>query len=239
MSTLMKFFDPNDDLLITQRGLPHWAQDGCVVFITWRMNDSLPGHVLAAWRDQRNTWLTRRNIDPKNPGWKNRLHQLPPTEVADFHEAFTEAWHALLDRGHGSCVLRDPRCATVVRDSLLHFNGDRYQMHSFVIMPNHLHLLVTFPDRDAMLSQCESWKRFTGTQLNRLLGTTGRFWQQDAFDHLVRHQAQYHRLLRYLAENPMKARLHSSEYLLYSSHHSPSDESPPRHPEGDVHFSSP
>jgi hypothetical protein len=99
MSTLMKFFDPNDDLLITQRGLPHWAQDGCVVFITWRMNDSLPGDVLAAWRDQRNTWLTRRNIDPKNPGWKNRLHQLPPTEVADFHEAFTEAWHALLDRG--------------------------------------------------------------------------------------------------------------------------------------------
>lgn len=232
MTTIMKFFDPNDDLLITQRGLPHWAQDGRVVFITWRMNDSLPVEVLNTWRAQRTSWLAQRNIDPQIPGWKKQLHALPPAEVAEFHETFTESWHQLLDQGHGSCALREPKCAAIVRDSLLHFDGDRYQMHSFVIMPNHLHLLVTFSDREAMLAQCESWKRFTGTQLNRLLGTTGRFWQQDAFDHLVRHQAQYHRLLRYLAENPIKARLNPGEYVLYSSHHSPSDESS-SHPPGE------
>jgi type I restriction enzyme R subunit len=229
----MKFFDPNDDLLITQRGLPHWAQDGRVVFITWRMNDSLPSETLADWRTRRTSWLTLRNIDPQVPGWKRRIHELPPADIAEFHETFTSAWHQLLDEGHGSCALRSPECANIVHDSLLHFNGDRYQMHSFIIMPNHLHMLVTFPDRDTMLSQCESWKRFTATHLNRRLGTTGRFWQPDAFDHLVRHQAQYHRLLRYLAENPLKAHLKPTEYILYSSpeslhqsgHHSPSDES--------------
>lgn len=232
----MKFFDPNDGLLITQRGLPHWAQDGCVVFITWRMADSLPTEVLTTWRTQRAAWLADHQIDPQIPGWKKLLHELSPAEVAEFHETFTEAWHTLLDQGHGSCALRNPKCATLVRDSLLHFDGIRYQMHTFVIMPNHLHLLVTFPDRQSMLAQCESWKRFTGTQLNRHLGTTGRFWQQDAFDHLVRHQAQYHRLLRYLAENPTRARLKPDEYILYnandSSHHSPSDEISP-HPLGE------
>jgi hypothetical protein len=153
----MKFFDPNDDLLITQRGLPHWAQDGRVVFITWRMNDSLPTETLADWRTRRTSWLTLRNIDPQVPGWKRRIHELPPADIAEFHETFTSAWHQLLDEGHGSCALRSPECANIVHDSLLHFNGDRYQMHSFVIMPNHLHMLVTFPDRDTMLSQCESW----------------------------------------------------------------------------------
>jgi type I restriction enzyme R subunit len=50
----MRFFDPNDDLLITQRRLPHWAQDGCVVFITWRTSDSMPKDVLDRWRADRN-----------------------------------------------------------------------------------------------------------------------------------------------------------------------------------------
>lgn len=227
----MKFFDPNDDLLITRRGLPHWAQDGRVVFITWRMADSLPAEILSPWRNRRAAWLARHQIDPQNPNWKKHLHDLPPAEVAEFHASFTEAWHGLLDQGHGSCALRLPDCAAVVRDSLLHFDGERYQIHGFVIMPNHLHLLVTFPDREAMLAQCESWKRFTGTQLNRHLGTTGRFWQQDAFDHLVRHETQYLRLLRYLAENPVKAKLKAGEYVLHLSHHqsshlSPRDESP-------------
>ncbi len=232
--TAMKFFDPNDDLLITQRGLPHWAQDDRVVFITWRMQDSLPVELLSAWRSKRSLWLRDRGLDPESPDWKKHLQKLPLAEIAEFHATFTEARHRFLDQGYGSCALRDPACAAIVRDSLLHFEGDRYQMHGFVIMPNHVHLLVTFPDRQAILEQCESWKRFTSTRLNRLLNKTGRFWQQDAFDHLVRGPAQYHRLVQYLADNPIKAHLQPSEYLLYhnaqireigqSSPHSPSED---------------
>ncbi|MFN0077824.1 MAG: transposase [Prosthecobacter sp.] len=216
----MRFFNPHDDLLITQRKLPHWAQDGAVVFITWRTLDSMPQEVLEGWRAERNRWLVAHDIDPTLPGWKAQVQDLPLEQMTEYHEQFTTKWHEHLDLGHGACVLRQPELAQIVRDSLLYFDGDRYEMLDFVIMPNHVHLLACFPDKAALLEQCESWKHFTGVQINRRLGTKGRFWQQDAFDHLVRHEAQFRRLQRYIAENPAHAGLRSGEALRWkSSHH--------------------
>ena len=83
-------------------------------------------------------------------------------------------------------------------------------------MPNHVHLIGAFADEGAMLQQCESWKRFTATHVNRELGRRGRFWQQDAFDHLVRSESQFVRLRHYIADNPKKAGLAPGEYLHYS-----------------------
>jgi hypothetical protein len=83
-------------------------------------------------------------------------------------------------------------------------------------MPKHVHLLVAFPDDDALLKQCESCKRFTATAINKLIGGTGRFWQQDGFDHLVRSERQSAVLRRYLLENPFKARLKAGEFLNFS-----------------------
>ncbi len=216
----MRFFNPHDDLLITQRKLPHWAQDVAVVFITWRTLDSMPQEVLEGWRAERNRWLVAHNIDPTLPGWKTQVQDLPLEQMTEYHEQFTTRWHEHLDAGHGACVLRQPELAQIVRDSLLHFDGDRYEMLDFVIMPNHVHLLACFPDKAALLEQCESWKHFTGVQINRQLGTKGRFWQQDAFDHLVRHEAQFRRLQHYIAENPAHASLREGEALRWqSSHH--------------------
>lgn len=216
----MRFFHPHDDLLITQRKLPHWAQDGAVVFITWRTHDSMPQDVLTAWRAERNRWLVAHDIDPTIKGWKSCVQALPPDVMAEYHDHFTTRWHEELDAGHGACVLRDPALAQIVHDSLLHFDGERYEMLSFVIMPNHVHLLVCFSDKAALLEQCEPWKHFTGVQINRRLGVKGRFWQQDAFDHLVRHAAQFRRLQHYIAENPAHAGLQAGEALLWqSSHH--------------------
>jgi REP element-mobilizing transposase RayT len=212
----MRFFNPHDDVLITQRRLPHWGQDGAVVFITWRTHDSMPKSVLEVWRAERNRWLLAHEIDSKIKGWKAEVQELPVNKRAEYHDRFTTRWHDELDAGHGASVLRRPELAAMVKDSLLHFDGDRYEMLGFVIMPNHVHLLACFADKASMLKQCESWKHFTGGQINRSLGTKGRFWQQDSFDHLVRHEGQFRRLLSYLAENPVKARLSQSEYVLWS-----------------------
>ncbi len=213
----MRFFNPHDDLLVTHRRLPHWAQDGAVVFITWRTLDSMPQAVLEAWRAERHRWLDAHDIDPRLPGWKAKVQDLPPESMAEYHDRFTTKWHEHLDACHGACVLRQPALAQIVHDSLLHFDGDRYEMLDFVIMPNHVHLLASFPSRAVMLEQCESWKQFTGGQINHRLGTKGRFWQQDAFDHLVRHEAQFRRLQRYIAENPSNARLRDGEARVWSS----------------------
>jgi type I restriction enzyme R subunit len=90
-------------------------------------------------------------------------------------------------------------------------------MTDFVIMPNHSHMLVIFPNDDAMLSQCAAWKRFTGRRINKRMSDSGRFWQQDGFDHLVRSEEQFESFRRYIASNPKKAGLAANEYFLYSN----------------------
>jgi type I restriction enzyme R subunit len=103
--------------------------------------------------------------------------------------------------------------ATIVADSLKHFDNIRYILTDFVVMSNHVHLLAAFDDPEQMLAQCESWRHYTAVKINRRLGRHGRFWQQDGFDHLVRSMEQFEWLRRYVAQNPATARLTPGEYL--------------------------
>ena len=96
-----------------------------------------------------------------------------------------------MDECLGSCPLRIPEASAIVANSLLHFDAQRYQMGDFVVMPNHVHLLVTFPDGGTMKKQIASWLRFTATQINSLLQRSGTLWQEEPFDHLVRSGTQY------------------------------------------------
>ncbi len=104
----------------------------------------------------------------------------------------------------------------IVADSLRKFDGDRYDLTDFVVMPNHVHLLVAFQDQETMLKQCESWKHWQATQIHRVTHETGRFWQQDGFDHLVRSCEQFEHLRRYIANNPKIAHLAPGEFVVWS-----------------------
>jgi putative transposase len=110
-------------------------------------------------------------------------------------------------------LLRRPELGQIVAKSLKHFDGDRYDLTDFVVMPNHVHLLAAFRDAEQMLEQCESWKHYTATQINRRLSRKGRFWQQDGFDHLVRSLEQFEYLRTYIADNPTKAKLRLGEFV--------------------------
>ena len=113
-------------------------------------------------------------------------------------------------------MLTRPELSRIVSDSLLKFDGDRYELTDFVVMPNHVHLLAAFVSEEGMLDQCEGWKHFQAVQLNREIKSSGRFWQQDGFDHLVRSVEQFEALRRYIAGNPEKARLQPDEFRHYS-----------------------
>lgn len=209
----LEFFDPQAEFdVVRGRTLPHWLQAGVVTFITWRTWDSLPGQVLAGWATARSNWLQANRLDETQPDWQMSL---TPGQLNEYRAFVAERWETSLDGGLGSCPFRAPVNAQVVADSLLHFDGQRYRIHDFVVMPNHVHLLASFPD-GTMRKQCESWKRFTGTRLNEILGRSGRFWASDAFDHLVRSAEQFEHLRRYTAENPQKAGLKAGEYIHYS-----------------------
>jgi putative transposase len=209
----LQFFEPTAELAIVGRRLPHWSQAGTVTFITWRTADSMPAPILDRWHRERVQWLHAHGIDPQSPVWRDRLHGLGKATAREFFNTFANGWHDSLDTGYGACVLRSPELAEIVARSLHHFDGERYLLLDFVIMPNHVHLLATFPDERAMLEQCKSWKHFTATQLNRRLHASGRFWQSDAFDHLLRSEEQFEYLRRYIADNPTKAGLKPGEFV--------------------------
>ena len=209
-------FDPTADFDIIERKLPHWSQPGTIAFITWRTGDSIPAEVLKRWRAERHTWLFRHGVAGDSVDWRLQLQALPRAAQVEFYRLFSDRWHEELDAGHGECVLRRPELARIIVDSLPHFDGDRYDLTDFVVMPNHVHLLAAFRSREGMVDQCESWKHYQAVKINRALGRKSRFWQQDGFDHLIRSNQQFEYYRRYIAENGPEARLPKGDYMHYS-----------------------
>ena len=214
--TELHFFDPRAEYVVLERRLPHWTQSGVVCFITLRTNDSIPDDVLERWRHERFQWLRQNGINPRSGDWRQKLQALSKVSQRDFFTRFSARWHDELDAGYGDCPLADPDLAQIVSESLLKFQGDRYEMTDFVVMPNHVHLLAAFPDDDAMLNQCRNWKHFQAVQINRKTGSSNRFWQQDGFDHLVRSSDQFEHFRRYIADNPRKAKLATGMSVVWS-----------------------
>jgi putative transposase len=211
----LQFFDRNQDFTVTWRNLPHWAQAGTVCFITWRTADSLPAEVVQRMNQERQRLLLDHGLDPHGD-WKAALAKRPNAVRGRIQWSLFEIWDRSLDLGCGACVLRDPALSALVGESLLHFDGQRYLVTDYAVMPNHVHLLVAFHSDEAMESQCTSWKRYTGRQIHRQLGQSGEFWQVEQFDHLVRSPEQFEHYRRYIEDNPRRARLPAGEYRHYS-----------------------
>jgi len=176
----------------------------------------MPAAVVRCWLAERDEWLRRRGIDGSRADWEAQVRKWPVSEQRALHDFVSRRWSEHLDALHGTCLLRRPELALHVYDSLRHSDGDRYHLTDFVIMPNHVHLLAVFATDEVMLQQCESWKHFTARKINRAVGRFGRFWEQDAFDHLVRSPEECERLRRYIADNPAAAGLSPGEYLYYT-----------------------
>ena len=211
------FFDPSVEAVIRFGGsLPHWSQPGVVVFITWRTWDSIPEHVLNEWIQIKNRWLDRHGLDRNSQDVPRQLGQLSPELQRSYRQLVSDRWEAKLDSCHGTCVLRLVQCAEIVASSLKHFDHDRYRLHDFVIMPNHVHLLVTFENDQMFETQTTSWKKYTATQINRFLGRSGRFWMTESFDHLVRSDEQFRYLRDYIKDNPRRARVALPDVCHYS-----------------------
>ena len=209
-------FDPKAEFSIVERKLPHWSQAGTLCFITWRTADSIPASVLRRWHADREAWLSKHGIEPDDSNWKSRLLQLEPELRSEFIRTFSDRWHQHLDTCSGKCVLRQVTISKIVADSLLKFDGQRYELTDFVIMPNHIHLIAAFDSEERMLAQCESWKHYTARRINAELGQSGTFWQQDGFDHLVRSEDDFQEFRKYLAENPTNANLSPTEFRHFS-----------------------
>jgi REP element-mobilizing transposase RayT len=115
----------------------------------------------------------------------------------------------ILDKStSGPLLLRQPEIASVVVAALFagHCKFHRYELHAFVVMPNHVHVLVT------PIVRSTQWlgplKGFTSYQVNKLRGTPGKpFWQDESYDHVVRSDVEFNRIQAYIERNPVTAGL--------------------------------
>src|SRR6185437_12636455 len=92
-------------------------------------------------------------------------------------------------------------------DALRHFDGKKYRLIAWCVMPNHVHVVFKMFPSAELAEVVHSWKSFTAKAANRLLNLSGTFWEREYYDHLVRDQEELGRIIRYVARNPEKARL--------------------------------
>ena len=218
MTTPVEFglFDKTEPTEFSRRYLPHWFQPNVAVFLTFRTADSLPREVIQRWETEQREWLVQNgwpcgDNDPL-PKWD----RLPDSIKNTFRKHRESRWNWHLDSCHGQCLLRRRDLADIMIDSLRHFDQDRYDLDSAVVMPNHVHVLVQFRLPTTCRKQSESWLHFTARQINLKIGRTGAFWQSEPFDHLVRSADQFEYLQRYIAENGPKGGLAESDYLYWT-----------------------
>jgi len=193
-------FDPNRPAAIRHRRLPHWQQEGATYFVTFRLADSLPKTFEQELYRERDEWL------------KQNRHTLTPERAQEMNQCFCEKLEAELDRGGGACVLREEAVAGIVEGALNHFDGQRYWLGSYVVMPNHVHVLVRPLKEHKLSGILHSWKSFTTHEVRKMRGKTGTLWQDESFDHIVRNEHELEKYARYIEENPGKARLRMGEF---------------------------
>ncbi len=195
-------FEKARPVSIHQRNLPHWRQEGATYFLTFRLADSLPQDLLRQMEQERVAWLQR---------YPGNLDAVQKRALSDFLWEWQESH---LDQGLGECWLAQSTVADLMESALKHFDGQRYQLGSFVIMPNHVHLLVQPAMGHTLSDILHSWKSFTSNQANRILGREGKFWQDESFDRIVRDEAEMIRYGEYIQQNPRKAKLPGGSFRL-------------------------
>jgi REP element-mobilizing transposase RayT len=148
-----------------------------------------------------------------------RLHgTLPLASIRD-GRAFVAADRELDCAPAGPCWLKHPQVAECVTETIRRGEGVRalYDLVTFVVMPNHVHLLIDPKSPAPKITQFV--KGVSAKQANELLRRTGRpFWQDESFDHWVRSPKERNNVIRYIEFNPVSAGLATEpELFRYSS----------------------
>jgi putative transposase len=166
------------------RNLPHFDAKLAAQMITYRLADSLPAEVATRRADE---------LDQQNqPRYRQRIE-------------------SALDVGMGSCCLRIPELADEIVSTWQRFDPERYRLLAWVVMPNHVHVMITVQPESPLAKIVQSWKSWTGKVITKRQGELGlaspRGWQRDYWDRLVRDEEHFCRARDYIHRNPISAKL--------------------------------
>lgn len=169
--------------------LPHVDLPRLIQFVTFRLGDAVPAHVVAGWEHE----LLERW--PQGGAHQHRQEAL---------RARIERWS---DAGHGSCCLRCPGAAADVAEALRHFDAERYALHAWVAMPDHAHRVVEVLLGHARADIVGGRKSLSVRQAHRVVGPHRPLCQRDYLDRWIRASAHYSRPVEHVEADPVLAGL--------------------------------
>ena len=195
------FFTPHAPIERHGKHLPHWQQQECLCFITWRLADSIPMETLRDITERRERWI--------------KIHPHPWTQEteAEYNQTFMNEFEVLLDQGNGSRFLRTDAASSAVLKTMTRMDGDHYRLFSVVVMPTHIHTLVQPLPGHELSKIIGAWKSVSARQMASF-GAPNPVWAKTYWDRLIRNIDHFRRAETYIAKNPAKAHLDQDEYRL-------------------------
>jgi putative transposase len=196
-----------------RRHLPHWQPLGAVFFITFRLKGSLPYEVIEELQEEKN----REKIETG----KLLLGRRGKQNYLDEDIYFGRLDNFLDKAQFGPRWLSQSEIAEIVKEALIFRNENVFDLYAFCIMSNHVHVVFEPLERKSDYQSdlqtqsnvlllhkiMQSLKRYTARKANIVLGREGAFWQGESYDHVIRDNDEFLRIIHYVTENPVKAGL--------------------------------
>jgi len=188
--------------------LPHWRIPGATYAVTFRLNDSIPKSAIEAYTQRKEILLNKLQQHESTSSSRSHLPELL-TIRSEINSLYQEVIDNSENATYGECYLAREEIANLVESALKHFDGSRYELIAWSVMPNHVHAIVK-PLGDELLENIVySWKSFTAKEANKLLAREGAFWQPEYYDHIIRNGMDFRKQVKYVLNNPFLA--HVSE----------------------------
>jgi len=179
--------------------LPHLKREGAFYFVTFRLAGTLPRDVLLRFKAERAAIVAQAEAAKRPLTWR---------EQEELFRWYSSRVDKYLDAGHGDCWLARSDIGELVANAINFHARQRFDLHAWVVMPNHVHAVLRPLPLWTLSEILKSWKGFTGREANRLLKRTGNsFWQVESYDHLIRDDEDLHRCCHYTTMNPVNAGL--------------------------------
>lgn len=193
--------------------LPHLQLVGATFFVTFRLYNSLPSVFLKKLRDQ----LDAKIIEVKSSKWLDMNK-----EIYKHQRWYFQQYDNALDKViNGVDYLKDKDVAQILGNRLHLYDGELYHLLAYCIMSNHVHILIDTSiqlkdgdDLDRTLGNYVQLDKIMGLikggssyEINQILGRSGRLWQKESYDHYVRDGKELTRIIWYIVNNPVKARM--------------------------------
>ena len=191
------YYDKDEAMMVSVGHLPHVSERQKLYVVTFRLHDSLPREVVKGYLEE-----CKRMFGGDMPAFKTKRESL-------LYQKMMEA----MDAGYGECLLKDKAIRRIVEDAFDFVDDNMAGVDAYVIMPNHVHVVLRTYEGITIQQVIHSVKSYTAVEINRQLHRSGGVWQREYYDRIIRNEAHYANAINYIRSNPRHCK--SGEYTLW------------------------